>query len=154
MLAAQLLVRRLQWRPASDLISDSNQGTDMTKRAVLICAAILVQSGAAYAKPDLPPNVTTRPYKGNQAIDAIDYSFSSPTAVEFSKIKMCIATNLTNSEVQLRDNAGSFVGRSGTYYRSGNSSTVQGGAYSSTLTTDRRIWSQAARYLDEVGWEA
>ena len=88
----------------------------MTKRTMLICA-VLFQSGVVHAKSDLPPNVTTRPYKGNQAIDTIDYSFSSPTAVEFSKMKMCVATNLTNSEVQLRDNAGSFVGRSGTYYQ-------------------------------------
>jgi hypothetical protein len=90
--------------------------------------SVLPATGAS-AKDQLPPNVTTRPYGAgkNQVIDAIDYSFSASKPVEFSRIKMCIASNLTNDEVQLRDSAGSFVGNSGTYYRTENKQTVQGG---------------------------
>lgn len=83
----------------------------------------------ALAKDPLPPNVATKPYGGgkNQVIDAIDYSFRAEKPIEFSRVKMCIASNLTNDEVQLRDSAGSFVGSSGNYYQSKNSQTVQGG---------------------------
>lgn len=101
----------------------------MKRLLTAIVLGSVLFSTAATAKSQLPPNVTTKPYGGgrNQAIDAIDYSFAAGKPVEFSRVKMCIATNLTNDEVQLRDSAGSFVGSSGTYYRTNNSSTVQGG---------------------------
>jgi hypothetical protein len=84
---------------------------------------------AANAKDDLPSNVTTKPFGGgnNKAIDTIDYAFSISTPIQFSRVKMCVVENITNNEVQLSDSAGSFVGRSGTYYQAHNGSTVQGG---------------------------
>ena len=60
-------------------------------------------------------------------IDTIDYSFQSAKPIEFARIKMCVAENVTNNGVQLSDHAGSFVGYSGTYYQAHNGSTVQGG---------------------------
>lgn len=84
---------------------------------------------ATYATEQLPSNVTTKLYGGtsNKVIDAIDYSFPSSRPIDFSRVKMCIVENVTNNGVQLSDHAGSFVGYGGTYYRSHNSSTVQGG---------------------------
>jgi hypothetical protein len=82
------------------------------------------------AKVSLPSNVTTRSFNGggSQAVDTIDYSFSADRLVEFSRVKSCIASNITNNEVQLSDSAGSFVGAyTGNYYRTRNSATVQGG---------------------------
>ena len=101
-------------------------------KALLIVAALemAVCSFGAQAKEGLPAHVTTKPFSGgkNQAIDAIDYSFVAAAPVAFSRVKLCIASNVTNNAVELRDNAGSFVGATGTYHRSGDSSTVQGGS--------------------------
>jgi hypothetical protein len=60
-------------------------------------------------------------------IDAIDYSFPAEKEIDFSRVKMCIVENVTNNEVHLADNAGSFVGYRGTYYQAHNGSTVPGG---------------------------
>lgn len=106
------------------------QGAAMKRQLITITAvAMALYPATATAKVELPSNVTTKPYGGgkNQVVDAIDYSFSTEKPIEFSRIKMCIASNVTNNEVQLSDNAGSFVGASGTYYRTQNKQTVQGG---------------------------
>lgn len=104
---------------------------DTMKRlmASLAASAIFLSPAGAMAKVELPSNVTTKPYGGgrNKVIDTIDYSFPVTKPIEFPRIKMCIASNVTNNEVQLSDSAGSFVGYSGTYYRTQNKQTVQGG---------------------------
>lgn len=98
-------------------------------RIAIAITGMALYPAAAMAKVELPSNVTTKAYGGtrNMVIDTIDYSFAPEKPAEFSRIKMCIASNVTNNEVQLSDNAGSFVGYSGTYYRTHNSQTIQGG---------------------------
>lgn len=109
----------------------------MRMLTIIAVSGMALSPAATIAKVELPPNVTTKSYGGgnNQAIDAIDYSFPIEKPIEFSRIKMCIASNLTNNEVQLSDNSGSFVGYSGTYYRAENKQTVQGGGIFRQLYT-------------------
>ena len=101
----------------------------MKRQWVTIGIAGLFLAGSASAKDELPSNVTTKLYGNtkNRVIDKIDYSFSTAKPVDFARIKLCIAESVTNDEVRLADQAGSFVGSSGTYYRTHNNSTVQGG---------------------------
>lgn len=78
------------------------------------------------ANAAIPPNVTVAP---NRTVESVDWSFPVERTVEFALVKRCIATNLHNDEVQLRDSSGSWVGpATGTYYRSDNRGTVQGGS--------------------------
>ena len=93
-------------------------------------ASIAFHSQLALAKVDLPPNVTTKPYGGggNRAIDTIDYSFSTEKVIPFARVKLCVARNITNNEVQLTDRAGSFVTGGGNYYQGRSNSTIQGGS--------------------------
>lgn len=78
---------------------------------------------AGCATVSLPSNAIVQ----DQYLDRID--FSSPAAVDFSRLKLCVAENVHNDSVTLQDNAGSFVGRaSGTFYAQSNTQTVQGGS--------------------------
>jgi hypothetical protein len=80
----------------------------------------------ASANAAIPANVTVAQ---NRTVESIDWSFSLERPVEFALVKRCLATNLHNDEVQLRDSAGSWVGpATGNYYRRDNRGTVQGGA--------------------------
>lgn len=103
----------------------------MVKRVFFALTAVAMTAfpSATFGREPLPPNVTTKPFQGghNMVIDAIDYSFQNANPVQFSRVKMCIAENVTNDGVRLSDHAGSFVGYGGTYYQTHNSSTVQGG---------------------------
>jgi hypothetical protein len=96
---------------------------------ILIAAVVVsIFPLAAYAKEQkLPDNVTVRPYdKRNSYIDIVDYSFEATSPVPFSKIKLCVAENVSNNAVSLTDSAGAFVA-SGNYYSTPKSQTVQGG---------------------------
>lgn len=90
----------------------------------IFASVALATSPIAYAKDNFPANVTVAK---NKTVEKIDWSFATDKPVEFSRVKRCIATNLHNDEVQLRDSAGSWVGpATGNYYRQDNRSTVQG----------------------------
>lgn len=92
---------------------------------IIATGACLALSTIASAKDAIPANVTVAP---NKTVDKIDWSFPVARPVEFSRIKRCIATNLKNDELQLRDSAGSWVGpATGNYYQRDNRATVQGG---------------------------
>lgn len=103
---------------------------------------LLVGSLAGCAAVPMPSNVSTRP--GNESgdyINTVDFSYHPATmAVNFNKLKLCIAENVSNGAVQLRDASSSFVGpATGRYYNLQNNQTIQGGEvfkYSdSTLST-------------------
>lgn len=95
----------------------------MDRRLITVRAGIIAGFPVAVAAKDsLPTNVKVR---GNRVVDKIDWSFSPGRAVDFSKVKRCVAVNPTNDEIQLTDSAGSWVGpATGNYYQKGNSSTV------------------------------
>ena len=95
----------------------------------LAAVILALASSGAMSKVELPPNVTTKLYGNskNSVIDSIDYSFPISKPVEFARIKMCIASNVTNNGVVLKDSAGSFVGRTGNYYQTHNAQSIQGG---------------------------
>ncbi|WP_304535762.1 hypothetical protein [Sphingobium cyanobacteriorum] len=78
---------------------------------------------SALAKDDFPANVTIAKDK---TIETIDWSFPIERPLEFSRIKRCVATNIHDDEVQLRDSAGSWVGpATGHYYQRDNRGTAQ-----------------------------
>jgi hypothetical protein len=61
-------------------------------------------------------------------IDKIDFSYKATTTRTFPAARLCIAENVQNQSVQLRDSAGSFIGpATGTYYRANSTQTQQGG---------------------------
>lgn len=96
------------------------------KRHIIIGLAVIAAGFPASlaAKDSLPANVTVR---DNRVVDKVDWSFSPGKPVDFSKVKRCVAVNLTNDEIQLKDSAGSWVGpATGNYYQKSNSSTVAG----------------------------
>lgn len=66
----------------------------------------------------LPDNVTI---VGGNALGSIRYSHTP--AVSFDKVKRCVALNISNDNVRLTDNNGSFVGYKGSYYNINNSHT-------------------------------
>jgi hypothetical protein len=79
---------------------------------------------AVAAKENIPANVTIRT---GRVVDKIDWSFTPERAVDFSKLKRCVAVNLRNDELQLRDSAGSWVGpATGNYYQNSNRTTISG----------------------------
>jgi len=82
---------------------------------------------------ELPANVTTVSMNAGMGqgnfIDKADFSFDATREPAFSELKLCVAENVQNQAVQLRDSAGSFVGRAtGTYYQTNNVQTQSGGA--------------------------
>lgn len=98
---------------------------------------------AVAAKDHIPTNVTIR---NGRAVDKIDWSFSPGKAVDFPKIKRCVAINLRNDEIQLRDSAGSWVGSTtGNYYQNTNKSVIAGqGIF--------KIVDDQAKFLVAQGW--
>ena len=99
----------------------------LLKKSVLV---LLVGSLVGCGTVPMPSNVSTRP--GNESgdyINAVDFSYqSAATKVNFNKLKLCVAENVSNNSVQLRDASRSFVGpATGHYYNLQNSQTVQGG---------------------------
>lgn len=91
----------------------------------LVAGTVLASASLAVAKDDFPANVTVAK---NKTVEKIDWSFRAEGPVEFSRVKRCIAVNIHNDEVQLRDSAGSQVGpATGNYYRQDNRSAVQSG---------------------------
>ena len=97
----------------------------VAKSAVILLAAV----SASCAAVTMPSNVTTKP--GNASgdyINIIDFSYQSTTPVNFNKLKLCVAENVSNRAVQLQDSAGSFFGpASGNYYQVTHNQTLQGG---------------------------
>lgn len=85
---------------------------------------------ACSSQVPLPSNVSVTPSgsMGGLYIDKIDFSYSTPNIQEFAKLKLCIAENITNNTVNLRDSVGSFVGSyTGNYYQTNNTQTISGG---------------------------
>ncbi|MCT2400407.1 hypothetical protein [Novosphingobium mangrovi (ex Huang et al. 2023)] len=92
---------------------------------IIAISAFFALPAMASGKDNIPANVTVAT---NRTVEKIDWSFPTDTPVEFSRVKRCVATNLHNDEVQLRDSAGSWVGpATGNYYQRDNRATVQGG---------------------------
>jgi hypothetical protein len=93
--------------------------------AVGLLAAPVVAYGT-----DLPSNVTVRQEgKRSAFIEAVDFSYKPAQLVTFSAIKLCVAENISNNAVSLRDSSNAFVGpASGNYYSNTQSQTVQGGS--------------------------
>lgn len=98
------------------------------KQAFVAFAVALIPAAALCGSNDLPDNVSTTESGRAIYIDSIDFSYQASQSHEFSKLKLCVAENVTNHVVTLQDSAGSFVGAAtGNYYRSSQSQTVQGG---------------------------
>jgi len=95
-----------------------------------ILTLVVLASGCQTTSVELPSNVfKTAAAAGQPAyIEKIDFTYKPQTPPSFSKVKLCVAENVTNQAVQLRDAAGSFVGQAtGTYYRANNTQTQSGG---------------------------
>lgn len=96
--------------------------------AAIVSLAVL--SAGCQTTVELPPNVVKTAATSGQPtyIDRVDFSYKPPRQPTFSKVKLCVAENVTNQPVQLRDAAGSFVGpATGTYYRANNTQVQSGG---------------------------
>lgn len=91
-------------------------------------AAALLPTVVLGAANDLPSNVTTTAVSKRAVyIDTIDFSYQTLQPTEFSKLKLCVAENISNNAVSLQDSAGSFVGpATGNYYQNNRTQTVQG----------------------------
>ena len=91
---------------------------------IVIVGAVAGLPVGVMAKTEIPDNVTVR---DNRIIEKIDWSFTPPGTVDFAKLKRCVAINLQNDEIQLKDSAGSWVGpATGNYYQRDNRSTIEG----------------------------
>jgi len=79
---------------------------------------------AGCARVNLPSNVTLK----QNFIDTIDFSYQTDSPKKFSNIKLCIAENIDNNSVDLRDSSSSFVGPyTGNLYLNSQDKTIQGG---------------------------
>ncbi|HEU4459743.1 MAG TPA: hypothetical protein VFR90_11525 [Methylibium sp.] len=78
----------------------------------------------------MPPNVRlVEGAYGAVYINQVDFSYDTPAPMPFGRVKLCVAEHVGNSEVQLSDTAGSFVGAAtGTYYQANNRQTSSGGS--------------------------
>ena len=85
--------------------------------------------GCASQAP-LPSNASISPgANGGSYLDRVDFSYQTPSARDFSQLKMCVAENISNNDVSLSDATGSFVGAyTGNYYQNSNVQTVAGKA--------------------------
>jgi hypothetical protein len=97
-------------------------------QVALTAALIAVVVGCAAPPVQLPSNVAvTRGAHGEAYIDKVDFSYRSQNQRDFAKLKLCVAENVSNNAVGLRDSAGSFVGAaSRTYYQTNNTQSVGG----------------------------
>ena len=104
----------------------------LARRPARLVSAIILTAmalaGCAGPTVQLPSNVTlTHGSRDEAYIDRVDFSYRSPARHDFSKLKLCVAENVSNGSVSLRDSAGSFVGAaSRTYYQANNVQAVQG----------------------------
>lgn len=119
----------------------------------VLVAGCLAFPAIASAEDAIPDNVTVAK---NKTVDRIDWSFSTEKPVEFSRIKRCVAANLHNDEVQLRDSAGSWVGpATGNYYRQNNQSTVAGSSVFKVVDEQGRFLvaqGQTDKTMGLSGW--
>lgn len=93
----------------------------MVKYVKLLILIVII--GCA-SKVQLPTNAVVN----NDQLDKVDFSFVTQNVADFSKLKLCVAKNLTNNTVNLEDAAGSFVGPyTGNYYQLKNKQYAFGG---------------------------
>lgn len=97
--------------------------------AVLLCGCSTVP---------MPANVSTgaRPGVNGTYVNAVDFSYAPAAPVDFPRLKLCVAENVSNSAITLTDSAGSHFTPSGWWHQDGNTTTVQGG--------------QAIQYVDDA----
>lgn len=94
------------------------------KRTIVLFVAI----STGCASVPMPSNVTTTSIESNNYIDTVDFSYQSSQTKTFSKLKLCIAENVSNGAVSLQDSSGSFVGpATGRYYQIDHSQVIHGG---------------------------
>lgn len=88
----------------------------------------LFVAGCVTQPVQLPSNVSVvNGSQGASYVDKVDYSYRSQGKRDFAKLKLCVAENVSNNAVALRDSAGSFVGAATrTYYEVNNVRTVEG----------------------------
>jgi hypothetical protein len=92
--------------------------------AAITCTALISGPTTAEAKNiDLPPNVTLRP--GNMSGSYIDTVSQEARGASFSKLKLCLAQNVSNSPVTITGGTDTAF----TFYSSHRTqtSTIQGG---------------------------
>jgi hypothetical protein len=94
-----------------------------------LVAVLLLPATGYCAKWEVPGNVTVRDAdKRASYMESVDFSYQPTQPVTFAQLKMCIAENISNNAVSLRDSSGSFVGpATGNYYQNTNTRIVQGG---------------------------
>lgn len=90
-----------------------------------IIIAAIAFSGCAAVK--LPQNASVLESGGGTILNRIDLSYATSTTKDFSKVKLCVAENVSNPDVVLQDAAGSFVGSyTKNYYRTNNTQHLSG----------------------------
>ncbi|AMP03756.1 hypothetical protein [Collimonas pratensis] len=96
-------------------------------KKLLAIFALGILSGCASQVP-LPSNVAvTQSGSNGSYIDKVDFSYDAQGTPDFSKLKLCVAENVTNNDVSLRDASGSFVGAyTKNYYQTNHMQTVSG----------------------------
>lgn len=94
-----------------------------------VLAIAMLVAGCA-SQVQLPANVaTSNGGDGGSYMERADFSYRADSPPQFSRVKLCIAENLNNDAVTLRDSAGSFVGpATGRYYQPDNRQNIGGGA--------------------------
>ena len=104
--------------------------------------ALLLSSCASQVQ--LPNNVSIRETGSAAYIDKVRFTYQTGSNTDFSKLKLCIAENITNDSVIIKDSADSWVGpATGNYYRNTDSQVISGKSIfkyvddkNSTLITD------------------
>lgn len=104
----------------------------MSKRGWGLAAVALGMLGAGCAtQVALPSHVAVTPVDSSNAsyVDRVDLSYVAAAPRPFSKVKLCLAENVSNNAVTIRDSAGSWVGpATKTYYQTNNVQSVAGGS--------------------------
>lgn len=95
---------------------------------ILLILLITVGITGCATQVPLPNNAhVVKKSDGGFYLDNVDFSFKSNNQKNFSLLKLCIAQNVSNDNVTLRDSSGSFVGSyTGTYYSRSNQHEVSG----------------------------
>lgn len=94
---------------------------------IVLCLAGCAGDMAGLAEPVvLPANVTTtKPDANNNSyINQIGFFYDFNENFPFGKLTVCVAENVSNKDVVLKDAANSFVGISGNYYNIEKSQVV------------------------------
>lgn len=99
----------------------------LIQRACLLVTVL--GTGCATAPIQMPPNVAViQGAQGASYIDKATFKHTSKAPVPFAKVKLCVAENVANDAVTLRDSVGSFVGpATKNYYQSNNTQTIGAG---------------------------